>query len=239
MGFWFWLPFMVAGILNIGNVTGLVVSAVLVLYMVFLPIIHAWIRKAWKKKGIRWLLIGMGGMLVGIATLATVETGCMIRANLKRPAENATAVVLGCRVYGERASLSLVERLEAAYIYLEENPGAVCVVSGGQGPGENISEAECMYRWLVNQGIDASRIYKEDKSISTEENIAFSKAVIENNGLNSNIAIITSEYHSYRAGVIAEKNELSYGTASGQTAVWLFPTYYVRELYAILAEWIF
>ena len=84
-----------------------------------------------------------------------------------------------------------------------------------------------------------SWIYKEDRSTSTEQNIAFSKEVIEENALNPNIAIVTSEYHSYRAGVIAEKQEMSYGTASGQTAIWLLPTYYVRELYAILAEWIF
>ena len=236
---WFLLPYMVAGILNIGNMTGMVVSVVLLLYVLFASLIHAWIKEAWKKNGARWVLTGMGAVLVGIAMLAVVETGCMISVNMKKPAENATAVVLGCRVYGERASLSLVERLEAACEYLEEHPDAVCVVSGGQGPGETISEAECMYRWLVRNGIDASRIYKEDRSTSTEENIAFSKEVIEENALNPNIAIVTSEYHSYRAGVIAEKQEMSYGTASGQTAIWLLPTYYVRELYAILAEWIF
>ena len=54
------------------------------------------------------------------------------------------------------------------------------MVSGGQGPGEEISEAECMYRWLVAKGIEASRIYKEDKSTSTEENIIFSEETLYN-----------------------------------------------------------
>jgi len=236
---WFMLPFVVAGIMNIGNVTGIGVSILFTIYMMFLPMIHEGIRDAWKNGKMKWILTGCGTILTTIALLAIVETGCMISANLKEPAENATAVVLGCRVYGERASLSLVERLEAAYDYLEENPQAICVVSGGQGSGENISEAECMYRWLVAKGIDTSRIYKEDKSTSTEENIAFSKEVIKENGLNENIVIVTSEYHSYRAGLIAEKNEISYGTHAGKTAIWLFPTFYVRELYGILAEWIF
>ena len=236
---WFLLPFVVAGILNIGNMTGLAVSVLFSTYMIFMPKIHGWIQNMWEKNGLRWLLTGCGLLVVGIALLVVIETACIIKANMKTPVENATAVVLGCRVYGERASMSLVERLEAAQKYLEENPEAVCVVSGGQGPGENISEAECMYRWLVARGIDGSRIYKEDKSTSTEENIAFSKEVIEENGLNENIAVITSEYHSYRATVIAEKHGLSYGTAPGQTAIWLFPTYYIRELYGILAEWIF
>ena len=236
---WFLLPFMVAGILNIGNITGIVVALLFTLYMIFMPMVNEWLNALWQMGNMKWVLSGCGALVVGIAILAIVETGCIISANMKAPAENATAVVLGCRVYGERASLSLVERLEAARAYLEENPEASCVVSGGQGPGENISEAECMYRWLVAKGIDASRIYKEDKSTSTEENIGFSKKVIEENGLNEKIAIVTSEYHSYRATMIAEKCELSCGTASGQTAIWLFPTYYVRELYAILAEWIF
>ena len=217
----------------------MIVSALFALYIMFLPMVHEWIKDTWCFGKMRWLLIGGGALMVGIALLAMIETGFIISANTKAPAKNATAVVLGCRVYGERASLSLVERLEAAQKYLEENSDAVCVVSGGQGPGEDISEAECMYRWLVAKGIDEKRIYKEDKSTSTEENIAFSKEVIKENGLNENIAIVTSEYHSYRASVIAQKNGLAYGTAQGQTAIWLFPTYYIRELYAILAEWLF
>lgn len=51
----------------------------------------------------------------------------------------------------------------------EENTTAVCIVSGGKGDSENISEAEAI--WLVDKGIDSSRIYKEDKSTSTVENI--------------------------------------------------------------------
>ena len=232
---WFMLPFLVAGILNIGNATGIAVSVMFVLYMVFMPMLHGWL----KQEKAKWIRRGVLTLVFLILALTVVETGCIVKACLTTPAENATAVVLGCRVYGERPSLSLVERLEAAYAYLEENPDAVCVVSGGQGSGENISEAEAMYRWLVAKGIDGDRIYKEDESTSTEENIVFSKQVIEEHGLNPNVAIVTSEYHTYRAGVIAQKNEMSFGTAPGQTAIWLFPTFYVRELYAILAEWIF
>lgn len=236
---WFALPCLVAGILNIGNITGMAVAALCILYLVFMPRVHEWIKQTWKQRKGKFLISGIGTIASVIAILAIVETGCIVNACMKAPAENATAVVLGCRVYGERASLSLVERLEAAYTYLEENPEAVCVVSGGQGSGENISEAECMYRWLVDKGIDGTRIYKEDKSTSTDENIAFSKEVIEENGLNENIAIVTSEYHTYRAGIVAAENGLAFGSAPGKTAIWLFPTFYVRELYGILAEWLF
>ena len=236
---WFCLPYIGGRVLNIGNITGMVVSVLWMLYMAFMPIVHKCIVEGWHKQAWRIPMCIAGGGLGLITVLAVIETICIISACYKTPAENATAVVLGCRVYGEHASLSLVERLEAAYAYLEENPEAVCVVAGGQGSGEDISEAECMKRWLIAKGIDESRIYKEDKSTSTEENVAYAKTIIEENHLNENIAIVTSEYHSYRASLIAKEQGLSYGTASGKTAWWLLPTFYVRELYAILAEWIF
>ena len=133
----------------------------------------------------------------------------------------------------------LMERLEAAYDYLTEHEDSACVLSGGQGPGESISEAECMYRYLVAKGIDPARLYREDRSTDTKENLMFSKQVIEENGLYPVIAITTSEFHEYRAGQIAKSLDMEYGAVSGRTAIWLFPTYYVRELYAILAEWLF
>ncbi len=257
----FLLPMLVAGIVNIGNVTGVLVSLILMGYILFTKPIHAFILVQWNKdegktyhfcqksapstpagSGLPWrrvTLLGTGFFALLIASLVVIETACMIGACTKAPTENATAIVLGCRVYGERASLSLVERLEAAYDYLSENPEATCVVSGGQGPGENISEAECMYRWLTDKGIDGSRIFKEEKSTSTDENIRFSKEVIEANGLNKNVALISNEYHIYRATLIASDNDLSYGTKPATTAFWLFPSYYVRELYGILAEWLF
>lgn len=236
---WFFLPFLVAGICNIGNITGMIITFTLMLYIKCMPLIHSWIKILWKRKISKIICVFACSIIMLIVSLVVIESGLMIQAATKTPNANATAIVLGCRVYGERPSLSLVERLEAAYTYLSEHSEAVCIVSGGKGDGENISEAEAMYRWLTDKGIHASRIYKEEHSINTDENIRFSKELIEQNGLNENIAIITSEYHTYRAGMIAEKYNLSYGSAPGQTALWLFPTFYVRELYAILAEWIF
>ena len=128
------------------------------------------------------------------------------------------------------------ERLDAALIYLEENPDSQCIVSGGMGEGEKISEAECMYRYLIKKGIHSSRIIKEDKSTSTRENLRFSKKIIEERGLSKNIAIATSDYHQYRASKIAKTLGFSVGAVPGHTAWLLFPTFYVRELYGILYQ---
>lgn len=225
--------------LGLGNVTGIVVAVLVLLYMKFMPEVNKKIRELWKNKTTR-IPVGVAGVGIAIIlVLVVVETGCMISACMKQPAENATVVVLGCKVNGDKPSLSLEERLEEAYAYLIDNPKAVCIVTGGKGDDENISEGECMYRWLVEKGIDESRIYKEERATSTKENIHYAKEIINKNDLNDTIVIITSDYHTYRAGITAEEIGLNYGSSPSNTSIWIFPSFYIRELYAILAEWVF
>ena len=105
------------------------------------------------------------------------------------------------------------------------------MLSGGQGRGEAISEAECMYRYLTERGIDGRRLLLEDASVNTEENLRFSGELLEEHGLSGDITIVTSEFHAYRAHKTAERLGMkSYSTPSRTFFLYL-PTYYVRELY--------
>lgn len=232
------MPLIKKRILNIGNAAGLTVCMILMLYALFLPRVNRLIAKWWQcKVGKIILSIAGFGVAMGVV-LVIVITVCMVKAAFTSPSQNATVVALGCRVYGERPSLMLTERMDAAVSYLNENPDAVCIASGGQGQDENISEAECIYRYLVENGIDPARIYIEDQSTSTRENLAFSYEIIKENALSEEIAIVTNEFHEYRAGVIAGKLGLSYGAVPAKTALWLLPTYYARELFGVLYEWL-
>ena len=78
-------------------------------------------------------------------------------------------IVLGAHVDGTRMTLALLERARRALLYLEENPGTKAVLSGGKGDGENISEAEAMYRYLTGHGINGDRLMREEESTSTKE----------------------------------------------------------------------
>ena len=66
---WFLLPFMVAGILNIGNITGIVVALLFTLYMIFMPMVHEWLNALWQMGNMKWVLSGCGALVVGIAIL--------------------------------------------------------------------------------------------------------------------------------------------------------------------------
>ncbi len=237
-GVWFIIPIVFSGIVNLGNIAGIAVCAVLFLCVFFSKRLLSAVRKIRTKKVGKLLLSAVCLLLCAVIALTAFETVLMVGAALKRPEPSSTVVVLGCRVYGERPSRMMVARLKAAKAYLDKNPDSACILSGGKGDDEDISEAECMYRWLIAEGVSADRLYKEDKSTSTRENLLFSKQIIDKEGLNKNIAIATNEFHEYRAQQIAKELSLESGAASGMTEIWVFPTYYVRELCGILYEWI-
>ena len=128
------------------------------------------------------------------------------------------------------------KRADEAYFYLLQNPNSIAVLSGGQGKDENISEALCLKKLLCDRGIEAKRLYCEELSTSTDENIRFSKQIIDDNGFCSDVVIVTSEYHQFRARKICEKYGLTPYQLSSKTQPILLPTFLLRELMAIINE---
>lgn len=154
----------------------------------------------------------------------------MYRQLSNEPDEPKLLIVLGCKVRDETPSKMLRLRCDRAAREMIEHPDILCVVSGGQGHGENISEAEAMKRYLIAKGIDGDRIIKEERSTSTAENIKFSFELTDSLGLGRDITIVTDGYHQYRASLIAKKNGAESVTAYSADTEWRFvPSYWVRE----------
>lgn len=147
-------------------------------------------------------------------------------------------IVLGAGVNGETPSLALSTRIEAAAAYLAEHPDIPVVLSGGQGPGEAITEAEAMRRALTGKGVEEKRLLLEERSTSTAENFAFSKALLEERGVDTEtalVAVVSNDFHLYRAGVIAQRQGLTVvGVGAPLPWWWQEANYYVREAFALV-----
>lgn len=178
-----------------------------------------------------------------LALYAAVLSALMLSAMNNAPVDETdgsrTVIVLGCQVRADGPSLMLKNRLEAARAYLDENPDAECIVSGGKGDNEHISEAQAMYDWLVENGIDKSRITKEDKSCSTLENLIFSKELLNEQGKSGDVILVTDGFHQFRAGLQAKQVGLSAKAISSQTPFYLLHIYWVREWLAISYQLVF
>ena len=177
----------------------------------------------------------------GILLFIAVEIPIIAGAQTDEKPEADYVIVLGAGLNGETPSLVLTERLRAARDYLENYPDAKVVVSGGQGPGETITEAESMRRWLEQAGIAPERILKEDKSTSTQENLSFSLDVIAADGgdTEGEIAVLSSEFHLYRAKFVARSLGFEpLGVAAATSYPLMKIGYFIREAFAVLGYWI-
>ena len=178
--------------------------------------------------------------LILIMSFLMIEGLIILNGNSNDDKEVEYVVVLGAGLKGERLSLTLLDRMNRCLKYLNNHPKMKVVVSGGQGRGEDISEAEAMKRFLIERGIHEHRIIKEDQSTSTAENIKFTKEVlkkVEKKEIRK-IGIITNRFHIFRAKILAKRNGLiAYGIPS-KTRIYLMPKYYFREYFAVIKSWI-
>ena len=142
-------------------------------------------------------------------------------------------IVLGAQVRGRYITNSLRQRLDTALAYAERFPGCSVIVSGGQGPGEEISEAEAMARYLSENGIPESRIFREGRSTSTRENFRFSRKYAD--AEHDKVGIVTNDFHIYRSSLIARQE--------GYEKIHLLPAdsnpvfqlnYLVREFFGVI-----
>lgn len=167
------------------------------------------------------LIVGVTEALVIKASFGDPDPGCEY------------IVVLGAKVRGDGPSVSLQNRIDAAYAYLTAHPDTIAVVSGGKGQDEPITEAQCMFDHLVAMGIDPERIWVEDKATSTWENLQYSLDLIEGKtGLRPDtIGIISSEYHLFRAGLFADAcNVESVGIPARTTRLSQMINHFMREV---------
>jgi hypothetical protein len=123
-----------------------------------------------------------------------------------------------------------------AYDYLTEHPDAVAIVTGGKGPDEPITEAECMYDHLTAMGIAADRVWMEPNATSTWENLNFSLDLIEEKTGQrpEKIGLLSSEYHLFRAKLFAKECGVeAAGIPAHTTRVSQMINHFMREVAGI------
>jgi len=159
----------------------------------------------------------------------------MARAKHDAASVDADAViVLGAAVHGDRVTWVLENRLLAAKDFLDAHPDAICVVTGGQGPGESVSEGSAMKKYLIEQGIAEHRIYAEERAANTIENFQNSKIILDAVlGTNARLAFVTTDFHVYRAGRVAAAQGIDAVGIAAQDVWYLRLNNFLRECVGI------
>ncbi|MBQ8301910.1 MAG: YdcF family protein [Clostridia bacterium] len=149
-------------------------------------------------------------------------------------------IVLGAGIRGDKVTLPLKMRLDKTIEYHNENPEALIVVSGGQGFQETVTEASAMEKYLINNGVSGKVIIKEEKATSTNENMRFSKEILDTYfNEEYTTVVITNNFHIYRGVSIAKIEGIENVSHMHASLQWynIVPCY-LRESLAVLKMWI-
>ncbi|MEU3072984.1 YdcF family protein [Streptomyces laurentii] len=165
------------------------------------------------------------------------------RLSIRRDADYV--VVLGSGLIGDRVPPLLASRLERGrqvYEKLAERRGAegteeartpLLVVSGGQGSDEAVPESHAMADYLVERGFPADRIIREDRSRTTEENLLFTKALMDVERPDAECVIVTNNFHAFRAALLAREVGVNGQVVGSPTAAYFWPSATIREFAAV------
>ena len=165
------------------------------------------------------------------------------RMRIRRDADYV--VVLGSGLLGGRhvppLLASRLDRGRQVYETLAERREVdrtpILITSGGQGPDEELPESHAMADYLVERGFPADRLVREDRSRTTEENMLFSKELMEAERPGSECVIVTNNFHAFRAALMARKAGVNGQVVGSPTAAYFWPSATIREFVAVFLQY--
>lgn len=182
-------------------------------------------------------------VVLGILSFVFIETLIIYSESNYLPEEEVNFVIVpGCGIFPSgNLTLSLIYRLDTACEYLNAHPDTICIVSGGQGKREPVTEAEAMKDYLVSKGIDASRIAEEPDSHDTKENMMNSASLMETMypGKEKTAVIATSGFHIFRSVKLAGQSGIKAYGLPAPTPLYIVINDYMREYIGIIKLYVF
>ncbi|MCL2784732.1 MAG: YdcF family protein, partial [Propionibacteriaceae bacterium] len=222
---------------RLSNLLGLILGLVMVTYVV-LAIVSVVNNNA---AAFLWVLfagIPMGYLGFGfVAYLLYSGLYLLMTKRFKKTPE--AVIVLGSGLINNKVPPLLASRLNRGRSLVDQAPGdhkPLLIVSGGQGSDERRSEASAMAEYLVDSGVRPESIIQEDLSTTTQENIAYSKDILNRQGITGPVVAVTNNFHAFRAALILRRQKVKGYSLGSPTARYYWPAATIREYAAILAD---
>lgn len=175
-------------------------------------------------------------LLIIVISFVFIEGCIAFGATVNHNKKPDYIVVLGCGLSGKNMLLPMYQRAQTALAYIKKNTDVKIVVSGGQGSGESISEAEAYKTYFVNNGVKADNIIEENKSTTTMQNMRYTADILRKTDGRKNlrVAVITSNYHVFRAKFLARRCGFNAEGVAAPVTELLLPNFSIREYFGII-----
>ena len=160
-----------------------------------------------RSRGRGWLTALLALVILGLLAFGALEVYIGLHSRDRMAGDPQVMVIFGCQVRRDGPSILLRDRLDTALDYLEDHPDIRIVVAGGKGDDEHMSEAQAMYDYLTAHGVDGERIWMEDQSRNTWQNINNTFALMEREGwdLTGDVLLVSSGFHLARIEMLWDR----------------------------------
>ena len=176
------------------NLLSLLFAILLFAYLVFWPQLGDW-QSNFAGRMV-YAIVGLW-IVYGLLLFAIYAISALLNLIHRRDSQNFDyIVVLGAGIRGERVTPLLAARLDRGIALLKKNKKALLILSGGQGPGEDITEGEAMARYALSRRVPPEKILVEKQSRELMERT------------HPRVAVVTTSYHVFRALLIARRMHL-------------------------------
>ncbi len=197
-----------------------------------------------RRRGVNWLIVLLAAAVLAAVCFAIPFGAVIAGARTDIRGDPQVMVIFGCQVRKDGPSILLRDRLDIALDYLEDHPDMTVVVTGGKGDDEHLSEAQAMYDYLTERGVDGERILMEDRSVNTRENIYYTFELLAANGYDTTAEMlaVSNGFHLARirmlwdrAGGAYNLSTLAAPSSHLPSRIWM----YVREPLALVKSFFF
>lgn len=148
------------------------------------------------------LSIVVAGALVAYVVFTFAQVWLAARRDEARTVQ--AIVVLGAAQYNGIPSEILEARLDHAYDLYRREVAPVVVVTGGNQPGDQYTEATAAADYLLKRGVPDEDILREVSGRSSWESLAATAAFLKAREIRQ-VLLVSDPFHSFRVAAIAEE----------------------------------
>ena len=192
-----------------------------------------------------WQKLLVAAVLLAVLAFTALEVCIGVHSRDSLAGEPDLMVIFGCKVDPDGPAILLRDRLDTALDYLEDHPDMTVVVAGGQGSDEPVSEAQAMYDYLVEHGVDGAQIIRDDQSRNTWQNINYTLELFQSGEAadTEQVLLVSSDFHLTRIQMLWNRASGGGDTLSTLAApVSHFPSrvqMFFREPFALVKSFLF
>lgn len=190
----------------------------------------------WLQLAVVLLLLIAPVAYLGSAFAAYLGWSLVYARLARRAATPAAVVVLGSGLVGGRVPPLLAQRVALGVEVQSKQRTPVLVLSGGQGADEPRSEGEAMAEYARELGAPSERMLVESASRTTEANLALSRTLLAESGVEGPVLAVSNDYHAFRAATLLRRLGIDGHAIGARTARYYLPSALLREFIALLRD---